>query len=315
MRFGDEAAEGAGPSTEKEQCGDTADHDHVAVLGHEEHGEFHGAVFGVVAAGEFGLRFWKIEGRAVGFGVRSHEIDEEGKDLPAAEDVPTEDAVGSLNIDDIGEGERLRTKYNADKREAEGEFVADHLCRGAKSSEQGVLVIRRPAGERDSVDADRCDAEDDEEADVEVGYLEELDAMEGQRRAERHDGNRHERAAKGDKRSQKKQWLIDVSGDDVFFEEELKTVDEWLHHAEGADAAGSPAILDTSYEFALQQHRVGDRCQKDDGYHDDFHDAYQQKQPDVQDLNLRGSSPMDSVAVMYGLTPIPFKALSLLRFL
>ena len=70
-------AERAGPSAQEQQRGHAAHVDHVGVLGHEEHGELHGAVFGVIAAGEFAFRFGQIEGRAVGFGVGGHQVDEE----------------------------------------------------------------------------------------------------------------------------------------------------------------------------------------------------------------------------------------------
>src|SRR5579859_1940960 len=65
------------PSAEEEQRSNTADGDHVGIFGHEEHGELHGAVLSVVAAGEFGFRFRKIEGSAVGFSIRGGEVDEE----------------------------------------------------------------------------------------------------------------------------------------------------------------------------------------------------------------------------------------------
>ncbi len=74
-----QVAEGAGPAAKKKQRGHAAHVDHVAVLGHEEHGEFHGAVLGVIAAGEFAFGFGQIEGRAVGFGEGGHEVDEEGE--------------------------------------------------------------------------------------------------------------------------------------------------------------------------------------------------------------------------------------------
>ena len=45
----------------KQQRGDAADDDHVAVLGHEEHGELHGAVLGVITAGEFAFGLRQIE--------------------------------------------------------------------------------------------------------------------------------------------------------------------------------------------------------------------------------------------------------------
>ena len=75
-------------AAEEEQRGDAAYGDHVGVLGHEEHGELHGAVLGVVAGDELGFGLGKVEGRAVGLGVGGHEVDEEGDELEAAEDVP-----------------------------------------------------------------------------------------------------------------------------------------------------------------------------------------------------------------------------------
>ena len=100
---GKKMPEGAGRSAEEEQRGDAADGDHVGVLGHEEHGELHGAVLGVVAGDEFGFGLGQVEGRAVGLGVGGHEVDEEGDELEAAEDVPREQAVGGLAVDDVAQ--------------------------------------------------------------------------------------------------------------------------------------------------------------------------------------------------------------------
>ncbi len=134
---GEEVAEGAGPSAEEEQRGDAADGDHVGVFGHEEHGELHGAVFGVVAGGELALGFGKIEGGAVGFGVGGHEVDEEGDELESAEEVPREQAVRGLDVDDVAKAERSGAHDDADEGKAEGELVADDLgeARRAPSSE------------------------------------------------------------------------------------------------------------------------------------------------------------------------------------
>ena len=85
---GEEMTEGAGGAAEEEQRGDAAYGDHVGVLGHEEHGELHGAVLGVVAGDELGFGLGQVEGRAVGLGVGGHEVDEEGDELEAAEEVP-----------------------------------------------------------------------------------------------------------------------------------------------------------------------------------------------------------------------------------
>src|SRR6202034_3176924 len=79
--IGQQIPEWAGPSTKEEQGGDTAYGDHVGVLGHEEHGEFHGAVFGVVTGGELGFRLGQVEGGAVGFGISCRKVYEEGDKL------------------------------------------------------------------------------------------------------------------------------------------------------------------------------------------------------------------------------------------
>ncbi len=51
-------------------------------------------------------------------------------------------------------------------------------------------------------------------------------------------------------------------GHEVFLEEELDAVGERLQQAEGADAEGSPAVLDAAEDLALKQDRVGDRRQQ-----------------------------------------------------
>src|SRR5271167_2488676 len=95
--------QGTGGSSQEEEARDASHGDHVGVLGHEEHGELHGAVFGVVAGDEFGFGFGEVEGGAVGFGVRGHEVDKKRDELEAAEDIPAEYAVGALAVDDVAQ--------------------------------------------------------------------------------------------------------------------------------------------------------------------------------------------------------------------
>src|SRR5271154_2740929 len=106
--------EGAGGTTEEEQGGDAAYGDHVGVFGHEEHGELHGAVLGVVAGDEFGFGFGQVEGGAVGLGVGGHDVDEEGDELEATEEVPREHAMCALAVDDVAKAEGLGAEDNAD---------------------------------------------------------------------------------------------------------------------------------------------------------------------------------------------------------
>ena len=116
----EEVAEGAGGAAEEEQGGDAGDGDHVGVLGHEEHGELHGGVLGVIAGDELGFGLGEIEGGAVGLGVGGHEVDEEGDELEAAEEVPGAGAMGGLGGDDVAQGEGLGAEHDANEREAEG---------------------------------------------------------------------------------------------------------------------------------------------------------------------------------------------------
>src|SRR6185437_47542 len=236
-------AEGRGGATEEEQRGDAAYGDHVGVLGHEEHGELHGAVFGMVAGDEFGLGLGEIKRRAVGLGIGGHEVDEEGDELEAAEEVPRDEAVGGLDVNDGTQVERAGAEDDADQREAEGKLVTDELGGGAQRAEQRILIVRGPAGERDAVDADGGDAEDDEQRDVDVGDLEEIDAAVNGARAEGYHGDGDQRAAEGDHGREDEERALDGERHEVFLEEELDAVGERLEEAEGADAAGAPAVL------------------------------------------------------------------------
>ena len=259
-------------AAEEQQRGDAGDGDHVGVFGHEEHGELHGAVFGVVAGDELGLGFGEVEGRAVGFGIGGHQVDEEGDDLEAAEDVPGAQPWADWSRRCRGGG-ATGAHDDADQREAEGELVADDLGGGAERAEERVLVVRAPAGERDAVDADGGDAEDDEQADVEVGDLEEVDAAvqwscapKGTTAMETSAQPSAMMGASDEERA------LDGEGHHVFLEEELDAVGERLEEAEGADARGSPAVLHAAEDLALEQHGVGDGRERDDEHHSDLDD-------------------------------------------
>ena len=83
-----------------------------------------------------------------------------------------------LDVDDVAEPQRAGSDDDADERETECELVAHHLGAGAQSTEQRVFVVRRPAGERDAINADGGDAENDQQADIEIGNLKHVDALE-----------------------------------------------------------------------------------------------------------------------------------------
>src|ERR1700690_1190011 len=78
-----------------------------------------------------------------------------------------------LRFYDVAQTEASRDDQGSDKRQPERDFVADHLRAGTQATEQRVLIIGGPAGERDSVNAHRSNAEYNQQADVEVGDLQE----------------------------------------------------------------------------------------------------------------------------------------------
>src|SRR5262245_57973406 len=69
------------PSTEEKQGGDAAHGDHVHVFGHKKHGEFHGAVLGVIPGHEFGFSLRQVKGYAIGLSKRRHQVNKERNEL------------------------------------------------------------------------------------------------------------------------------------------------------------------------------------------------------------------------------------------
>ena len=88
--------------------------------------------------------------------------------------------------------------------------------------------------------------------------------------AKGNDGDGDERAAERDDGREKIKRTIDSRGNQIFFEERLGAVDERLQKAEGANAAGSPAILDAADKLALEKHGVGDAHEHHHRDHGDF---------------------------------------------
>ncbi len=165
--------------------------------------------------------------------------------------------------------EGARHEQHANQREAERNFVADHLCRGAQRAQQRVLAVGRPARESDSVDAQRGDAEDDENSGIDVagvpggvhhaGDLHRgADAEQVNDGADGDHGNRSEGHDERKHRREKVDVLLDVGRRHVFLEQKLGSVGKRLQQSEGTDARGAPAILHAAHSLALQPHGVGD---------------------------------------------------------
>ncbi len=177
-------------------------------------------------------------------------------------------------------------KHHAHQRETQRQLVADQLRRGAQRAQQRILVVRRPAGQRNAVDADGGDAQNHQQADVHVGDLEEVRAAEnGKRLAEGNNADRDQRAAQREDGSEQIERPVDAGGNDVLFEEGFRAIHQRLQEAEGPHAARSPAVLDAPHELALQQHGVGDAQQ-----HHHRHHGYLEHAPQNEPQNRHWSS-------------------------
>ena len=88
--------------------------------------------------------------------------------------------------------------------------------------------------------------------------------------AKRDHGDGDERAAKSKDGRQQIERPVDGRGNQILFEERLGAIDERLQEAEGADAAGSPAVLDAAHQLALEEHGVCDAHQHHHRHHGDF---------------------------------------------
>ena len=64
-----------------------------------------------------------------------------------------------LPQDELAEIEGAGQQQDADYRERQRQFVADHLRRTAQAAEKRILAIRRPTGQRDAVNANRRHSE------------------------------------------------------------------------------------------------------------------------------------------------------------
>ena len=126
----------------------------------------------MIAANELCFALGKVEWHPVGFGEdRDGENQESdgGREpkqhgiqawqaevtvLPKGKEQP---AVIRLVLDDVAEVEVAVKHQDRDNREAERDFVGNHLCRGTHSTNEGELRVRGPSGECDSINGKRGD--------------------------------------------------------------------------------------------------------------------------------------------------------------
>src|ERR1043166_571452 len=156
-----------------------------------------------------------------------------------------------LALDDADERQRPRAEDHRDRGEPHGELVRDHLGRRSQGTEQRVLVVRRPAAERDGVDADARHGEEQQQPDVDVG------AHEPRRGTHRDHGERHDGRGHREDGRDVEDDLVRLRRDELLLEEELDDVGDGLQEPERPDAVGAGARLDVPADLALGVDQVG----------------------------------------------------------
>ena len=74
--------------------------------------------------------------------------------------------------------------------------------------------------------------------------------------------------------------------------------------AEGADAGGSPAILQAAENFALEQDRIGDRHQRNDEHDGDLDDREEQEDFEVVQVAHRIAINSQSAEARWSATSV-----------
>src|SRR5215471_12830345 len=253
------------PSAQKQKRRQAGNRDHVGILGHKEHGEFHGAVFGVITSHQFGFSFRQIKGHAVGFCEGRHQVNKKRDSLPAKY-IPTRDEtpeITRLRVDDFAQAETAGYDQYAHQRQPEGNFIAHHLRACPQTAQQGILAVRRPPGQGHSINAHRGDAENNQQANIDVRDLKRC--MQSANRnpiANWNNGDRGQSQDERDHRGCDVKRFIYVRGRQVLFEDELNPVGKWLQQPKRSNIAWPPPVLDVADNFTFQPDGVGHRRQQ-----------------------------------------------------
>ena len=236
------------PAAQEQHRAERGEHDRLDVLGIREHRIAQAAVLGVEAGDELGVGLGEVERRPVGLGQGRDEEHAEADRL--GQDVP----VVLLGVHDPAERQRAGLHDHSEDREREGDLVADELRDGAQAAEQRVLRARRPAGDEHAVEPHRPDRGHVQHAHVRVGDVQE-DLPVGERDrglgAERHQGERRDRAEECDERRGKEQARSRAVGDRVLLLQELAQVRDRLQEADRADPVRAETGLEAADHLAL----------------------------------------------------------------
>ena len=222
---------------------------------------------------QFGIAFRQVERRSVCLGERGDQKEDKGERL--SEDVPTPRSR-ALVADDVVQVDRPGNHEEAHDGEPQRDFVADHLRGGAKPSQQGILVVRGPAGQHDPVDRERCHGKDIENPDVQVGDPERGGKIpQLQVVPERDDGGHDEIDEHGDERGEDKVKAVRPRRKEFFLHEELDRVGDVMNHpaepnSEDIRPIRPPPVLKIGGPFAFHPNQDLDKPEDNTKDGDDF---------------------------------------------
>ena len=239
------------------------------------------AVFRHVPGDQFGFRFGKIEGSAIGFGDGGDQENE--KAHGRHENKP--DVTVELRSDDIGNSQRTGEQQGADDGDATSRFVADKLSGTADGADDGVMAIGGPAAKNDAKKTERADADDEQDTDVDI-------LRDAESRAEVHRAHCGERSNHRDDGSKPENQPVGISRNEVFLDQQLHRIGNGLQQAMRANTHRAEPRLHVCHELALDEHDVA-RDQWND--RDDHHGADEFDPPVLQEMR-RGLGRWDSWA-------------------
>src|ERR1700676_1924444 len=122
------------------------------------------------ACHELRFRFRKVERDAVCFRHGSDEETEESEDLRPH--VPAKDAafgMVSLRVDYVAQVETARKQEHSDNGHRQSELVAHHLRRTPQTAQQRIFAVRGPARQRHSINTQRSNRKERQNANIQIG--------------------------------------------------------------------------------------------------------------------------------------------------
>ena len=171
--------------------------------------------------------------------------------------------------------ERAREDHHADEREGHRHFIGDELRRRTQAAEQRVLAVGGEPSEEQRVHAQRRDAENEQQADVDVCDIPVEHVSEPVIGAPRNHRVCEQCRTPGEARPHQVEDLVALCWRDVLFEEQLQPICSRLEHPEGSDPVRPVAKLDAGRDLSLSERQIRECGQEE--Y--DEHAAFDEQDP------------------------------------